>query len=144
MVVVATHHQLMAPSCLQGLAMGGEFGAAIVYISEMAGVGHRIMYTALLQAAANVGLLLAVSLIMVLQATISSGGWGPHSVGVGGVARGCKQAANATLCSARLSCCAPALLHLMAQGWSACLAWMGQIGTAGLWRKRRLHRPPLI
>ena len=39
-----------APHCLQGLAMGGEYGAAIVYVSEMAGVKHRATLVAVVQA----------------------------------------------------------------------------------------------
>ena len=37
------------PCSLQGLALGGEFGAATVYVSEMAGVERRGLMTAILQ-----------------------------------------------------------------------------------------------
>lgn len=35
---------------LQGLAVGGEYGAACVYVSECAGVAHRGLLTAVVQA----------------------------------------------------------------------------------------------
>lgn len=51
--------------------MGGEYGAAIVYVSEMAGVERRGLMVVLVQSTINVGLLCALALVMLLQATIS-------------------------------------------------------------------------
>lgn len=58
----------------QGLAMGGEFGSAVVYISELAGVGRRGAFVAVLQMTVNIGMILATLLAMLLQNTVSPGG----------------------------------------------------------------------
>jgi MFS family permease len=53
--------------------MGGEFGSAVIYISELAGVKHRGRFVALLQNTVNVGMIMATLLVMLLQNTISEG-----------------------------------------------------------------------
>jgi len=58
---------------LQGLAMGGEFGSAVVYISELAGASRRGATVALLQMTVNIGMILATLLVMLLQNTVSAG-----------------------------------------------------------------------
>lgn len=60
------------------MAIGGQFGAATIYVSEMAPVGIRGLYTAILQGTALLGLLLALALVMVLQAFISPCERGPR------------------------------------------------------------------
>jgi hypothetical protein len=56
---------------LQGLAMGGEFGSAIIYISELANPGKRGFFVAMLQSCVNVGMILATLLVVLLQNTLS-------------------------------------------------------------------------
>ena len=58
---------------LQGLAMGGEFGAAVIYISELAHKARRGMFVAVLQMSVNVGMITATLLVMLLQNTLSKG-----------------------------------------------------------------------
>jgi MFS family permease len=48
---------------LQGLALGGEYGGAAVYVAEHAPVGRRGFYTAWIQTTATVGLLLSLVVI---------------------------------------------------------------------------------
>ncbi|KAL4444980.1 hypothetical protein ABPG77_004030 [Micractinium sp. CCAP 211/92] len=57
---------------LQGLAMGGEFGPAIIYLSELAPVSWRGRLVACLQMAVNVGMILATLLVMLLENTTTS------------------------------------------------------------------------
>lgn len=47
--------------------MGGEYGAAIVYTSEMVSVERRGLMVSMVQSTINVGLGLAVALVMLLQ-----------------------------------------------------------------------------
>jgi MFS family permease len=52
---------------LQGLALGGEYGGAAVYVAEHAPVGRRGFYTAWIQTTATVGLLLSIAVIVTLR-----------------------------------------------------------------------------
>jgi MFS family permease len=52
---------------LQGLALGGEYGGAAVYVAEHAPQGRRGYYTAFIQTTATLGLLL--SLVVILAVT---------------------------------------------------------------------------
>jgi len=56
---------------LQGMAMGGEFGSAVIYISELADRGRRGTYVAFLQMSVNIGMIVATLLVMLLQNTLS-------------------------------------------------------------------------
>lgn len=58
----------------QGLAMGGEFGSAIIYISELAGKQRRCTYVTILQCSVNAGLIFATALVMILENTIPHDG----------------------------------------------------------------------
>ena len=58
---------LIALRMLQGLALGGEYGGAAVYVAEHAPIGRRGYYTAFIQTTATLGLLL--SLIVILGVT---------------------------------------------------------------------------
>ncbi|KAL4447988.1 hypothetical protein ABPG75_005207 [Micractinium tetrahymenae] len=57
---------------LQGLAMGGEFGPAIIYLSELAPVSWRGRLVACLQMAVNIGMILATLLVMLLENTTTT------------------------------------------------------------------------
>ena len=52
---------------LQGLALGGEYGGAAVYVAEHAPVGRRGFYTAWIQTTATLGLLLSLFVIVGLR-----------------------------------------------------------------------------
>ncbi|GBF92045.1 hypothetical protein Rsub_04392 [Raphidocelis subcapitata] len=56
---------------VQGLAMGGEYGSAIIYMSELARPSMRGKFVALLQGCVNVGMILATGLVMLLQNNMS-------------------------------------------------------------------------
>ena len=62
---------LIALRMLQGLALGGEYGGAAVYVAEHAPVGRRGFYTAFIQTTATVGLLL--SLVVILGIRLAMG-----------------------------------------------------------------------
>ena len=56
---------------LQGLAMGGEFGSAVIYISELARRSRRGTFVAILQMSVNAGMILATLLVILLQNTLT-------------------------------------------------------------------------
>ncbi len=58
---------LIALRMLQGLALGGEYGGAAVYVAEHAPPGRRGFYTAWIQTTATLGLLLSLAVIVGLR-----------------------------------------------------------------------------
>ena len=61
---VAAPVLLIALRMLQGLALGGEYGGAAVYVAEHAPADRRGFYTAFIQTTATLGLLLSLLVIM--------------------------------------------------------------------------------
>jgi MFS family permease len=64
----------------QGLALGGEYGGAAVYVAEHAPPGQRGYYTSFIQTTATVGLLLSLIVILTLrlymgEAAFAAWGW---------------------------------------------------------------------
>ncbi|MEN5084236.1 MFS transporter [Bosea sp. TWI1241] len=55
---------------LQGLALGGEYGGAAVYVAEHAPVGRRGFYTSWIQTTATLGLLLSLVVILGIRTTM--------------------------------------------------------------------------
>src|SRR6187431_2414851 len=55
---------LLALRMLQGLALGGEYGGAAVYVAEHAPPGKRGFFTSWIQTTATLGLLLSLIIIM--------------------------------------------------------------------------------
>ena len=55
---------------LQGLALGGEYGGAVVYVAEHAPVRRRGLYTGWIQTTATLGLLLALLVILGTRALV--------------------------------------------------------------------------
>jgi MFS family permease len=53
--------------CLQGLALGGEYGGAAVYVAEHSPQGRRGFYTAWIQTTATLGLLLSLLVILTVR-----------------------------------------------------------------------------
>lgn len=71
---------LIALRMLQGLALGGEYGGAAVYVAEHAPVGRRGFYTSWIQTTATLGLLLSLLVILVIrvnmgEADFAAWGW---------------------------------------------------------------------
>jgi MFS family permease len=55
----------------QGLALGGEYGGAVIYVAEHAPDGKRGLYTSWIQTTATLGLFLALVVIGVLRGSMS-------------------------------------------------------------------------
>ena len=71
---------LIALRMLQGLALGGEYGGAAVYVAEHAPPGRRGFYTSWIQTTATLGLLLSLLVILVIrvnmgEAEFAAWGW---------------------------------------------------------------------
>lgn len=56
---------------LQGLALGGEYGGAAVYVAEHAPQGRRGYFTAFIQTTATVGLLLSLIVILIVTSVVN-------------------------------------------------------------------------
>jgi MFS family permease len=55
---------------LQGLALGGEYGGAVVYVAEHAPRGRRGFFTSWIQTTATLGLLLSLMVILVVRSIV--------------------------------------------------------------------------
>ncbi len=62
---------LIALRMLQGLALGGEYGGAAVYVAEHAPANQRGYFTAFIQTTATLGLLLSLVVILSVQGYIN-------------------------------------------------------------------------
>ncbi len=63
----------------QGLALGGEYGGAAVYVAEHAPANQRGYFTAFIQTTATLGLLLSLVVILSVQSYVN-GHWDPTPV----------------------------------------------------------------
>ena len=77
---VAAPAILLLIRILQGLALGGEYGGAAVYVAEHVPDGKRGFYTSFIQITATLGLFLSLAVILLVQNTMSeaefrSWGW---------------------------------------------------------------------
>jgi len=61
---------LIALRMLQGLALGGEYGGAVVYVAEHAPHGRRGFFTSWIQTTATLGLLLSLMVILVVRSVV--------------------------------------------------------------------------
>jgi MFS family permease len=57
---------------LQGLALGGEYGGAVVYVAEHSPQGRRGYYTSWIQTTATIGLFLSLIIVFVVRNSVSS------------------------------------------------------------------------
>ena len=55
---------------LQGLALGGEYGGAAVYVAEHSPDGKRGYYTSFIQTTATLGLFLSLAVILIVRAIV--------------------------------------------------------------------------
>ncbi len=62
---------LIALRMLQGLALGGEYGGAAVYVAEHAPANQRGYFTAFIQTTATLGLLLSLVVILAVQGYVN-------------------------------------------------------------------------
>ena len=62
---------LIAIRVLQGLALGGEYGGAAVYVAEHSPDERRGFYTSFIQITATLGLFLSLAVILMVQSTMS-------------------------------------------------------------------------
>lgn len=62
---------LLTLRCLQGLALGGEYGGAAIYVAEHAPKGKRGQYTSWIQASVAGGFLLAVIVVLSTRTVLS-------------------------------------------------------------------------
>jgi MFS family permease len=69
---VAAPIALICVRLLQGLALGGEYGGACVYVAEHAPSRRRGLYTSSVQATATLGLLLSLLVIMTCRAALGA------------------------------------------------------------------------
>jgi MHS family alpha-ketoglutarate permease-like MFS transporter len=78
---------LVLARLLQGLSVGGEYGASATYLSEMAGRRHRGFYSSFQYVTLISGQLIALAVLLVLQSSLSvpaleSWGWRiPFAIG---------------------------------------------------------------
>lgn len=70
---------LIALRMLQGLALGGEYGGAAVYVAEHAPMNQRGYFTSFIQTTATLGLLLSLVVILLVQGYVN-GNWEPTPV----------------------------------------------------------------
>jgi MFS family permease len=61
---------LVSLRVLQGLALGGEYGGAAVYVAEHVPAEHRGRYTGWINATATIGLLLSLVVVLVCRAVL--------------------------------------------------------------------------
>jgi MFS transporter, MHS family, alpha-ketoglutarate permease len=70
---------LVLARLMQGLSIGGEYGASATYLSEMAGRHHRGFFSSFQYVTLIAGQLVAICVLLLLQATLSEAeleGWG--------------------------------------------------------------------
>ena len=67
--IAAPHHAVIR--ILQGLALGGEYGGAAVYVAEHVPDDRRGFYTSFIQITATLGLFVSLAVILVVQNTMS-------------------------------------------------------------------------
>jgi len=69
---IAAPIALLVIRVLQGLALGGEYGGAAVYVAEHAPDEHRGFYTSFIQITATLGLFLSLVVILIVQGAMSA------------------------------------------------------------------------
>ncbi len=69
---------------LQGLAHGGEYGGAAVYVAEHVPDDRRGFYTSFIQITATLGLFLSLAVILIIQNTMSAEQFAGKAEGIGG------------------------------------------------------------
>src|SRR6476620_9207954 len=68
---IAAPIALLVIRVLQGLALGGEYGGAAVYVAEHVPDGRRGFFTSFIQITATLGLFLSLAVILIVQSRMS-------------------------------------------------------------------------
>lgn len=66
---------LLTLRVLQGLALGGEYGGAAIYVAEHAPDGKRGFYTSFIQASVSGGFILSLAVVLGTQAIVGDAAW---------------------------------------------------------------------
>lgn len=69
---------------LQGLALGGEYGGAAVYVAEHVPDNKRGFYTSFIQITATLGLFMSLAVILIVQNTMSADQFAGRATGIAG------------------------------------------------------------
>lgn len=69
---------------LQGLALGGQYGGAAVYVAEHVPDNKRGFYTSFIQITASLGFFLSLAIILIVQNTMSADRFAGKAEGFGG------------------------------------------------------------
>ena len=69
---------------LQGLALGGQYGGAAVYVAEHVPDNRRGFYTSFIQITASLGFFLSLTVILIVQNTMSADRFAGKAEGFGG------------------------------------------------------------
>jgi MFS family permease len=69
---------------LQGLALGGEYGGAAVYVAEHVPDNRRGFYTSFIQITATLGLFISLAVILIVQNTMSAEQFAGKAAGIAG------------------------------------------------------------
>lgn len=83
-VGIAAPIALLAIRVLQGLALGGQYGGAAVYVAEHVPDDRRGFYTSFIQITASLGFFLSLMVILILQNTMSPDQFSGKSGSFGG------------------------------------------------------------
>jgi len=81
---VAAPITLLVIRVLQGLALGGQYGGAAVYVAEHVPDSRRGFYTSFIQITASLGFFLSLAVILILQNTMSTDEFSGKSGSFGG------------------------------------------------------------
>jgi MFS family permease len=76
---IASPMILVGLRLLQGLALGGEYGGAAIYVAEHVPDNRRGFYTSFIQTTATLGLFVSLGVILIVRSTMSKAdfeGWG--------------------------------------------------------------------
>jgi len=66
---------LLSLRILQGLALGGEYGGAAIYVAEHAPTGKRGFFTSFIQASVSAGFALSLAVVLGTQAIVGQDAW---------------------------------------------------------------------
>ena len=84
MIGIAAPIILLLIRVLQGLALGGEYGGAAVYVAEHVPDNRRGFYTSFIQITATLGLFLSLAVILIVQNMMSAEQFGGKAAGIAG------------------------------------------------------------
>ena len=91
--------------CLQGLALGGEYGGAATYVAEHAPHGRRGFYTSWIQTTATIGLFMSLIAVYVVRNSMSADAFGSAACRPAGAFRiSCRSSCSAFRSGSACNC----------------------------------------